>query len=247
MDSEAKTGRFSTKIQLMTAIIAILSLLIAFFGANSQNISIFLSNVMFPKPDFSIGSVANSSLLPSGFESSLYTSPEYYYVTSISLKTDTPYIGDAFQFGISFQNSGKKTVEQPRIVIHFVDFMRREWCVWNKSDAGGILTNGCNLEYRFPALDQKVIGAWAVFVLLYDDTQSVLVSYETKQFALTDNTPSIWTQITVTFTIIVLVIFLIYLIFTRARVKKSSTLTKREGRSLAETMRKRRKRTQDGN
>lgn len=171
-----------------------LSLVVAFTGIRFQDISSWFSETMFPKADYTLESVTTPTILSTDFRESLSVSPEYFVVTIVNLKSETPYQGEPMQLSISFDNKGKKSVEQPRILVFFVDYMYRVWSAWNESVTSDVLTRGCSLEYRFPPLDQKIVGDWSIFVLLYDDAENTLVSYVLKQFTVTDIAPLPWWQ-----------------------------------------------------
>jgi hypothetical protein len=180
---------------VISIIIAVISLTVTFTGMNYQNISSWFSQQMFPTADFTLTSFEVPLALPFSFTLIRNVSSEYYITTSISLKSNTPYLGSPLQFSISFENKGKKTVEQPRILIYATDYMYRIWSMWNESDVNKkIVTKGCNLEYYFPPVDQKAIGAWSFYVLLYDDSNGQLVSYAAKEFMTTDVAPIPWYQ-----------------------------------------------------
>jgi hypothetical protein len=180
---------------VISIIIAVISLTVTFAGINYQNISSWFSQQMFPTADFTLTSFEVPLALPFNFTLIRNVSSEYYIATSISLKSDTPYLGSPLQFSISFENKGKKTVEQPRILIYATDYMHRIWNIWNESDVNKkIVTKGCNLEYYFPPMDQKAVGAWSFYVLLYDDSNGQLVSYAAKEFMTTDVAPIPWYQ-----------------------------------------------------
>lgn len=180
---------------VISVIIAIISLAVTFTGTNYQNIGSWFSQQMFPTADFSITSFEAPLTHYFNFTQIRNVSSEYYVVTSVNLKSDVAYVGGPFQFSISFENKGKKTVEQPRILIYTTDFDHRVWSIWNESDSNKkIVTKGCNLEYYFPSLDQKDIGAWTFYVLLYDDSNGQLVSYAAKEFTTTDVAPIPWYQ-----------------------------------------------------
>lgn len=186
MPEAQPTERRISRAQWGVLIIAIMSLIVAFTGVNFQSIYSYISETMFPKPDYIVESWTSPTQISSHFRESLSPSPEYYVVTSVNLKSDNPYQGDPMQFSISFENKGKKSVKQPKIQLRFADFLDRVWIVWNESVTDEILTEGCSFEYRFPSLDQKVVGDWSVFILLYDDAENLLVSYVLKQFTVTD-------------------------------------------------------------
>lgn len=182
------------KIQWAAVIIATLSLLVAFMGINFQGISSYISETMFPKADYTLESVTTPTILSTDFRESLSVSPEYFVVTIVNLKSETPYQGEPMQLSISFDDKGKKSVEQPRILVFFADYMYRVWSAWNESVTSDVLTRGCNLEYHFPPLDQKITGDWSIFVLLYDDAENTLVSYALRQLPVTDIAPLPWWQ-----------------------------------------------------
>jgi hypothetical protein len=207
MTSEQSIERRSNRWHIVTVLIAILSLSVAFTGANYQNIATYFSGILFPKADFTVESWTNPTILPYyEFMPSLSVSTEYLVVTSVNLKSEKPYVGEPVQFTISFENKGKKLVEQPRVIIYFVDYMQRVWQIWNKSDVSNIVAKGCSIDYRFPSLDQKIVGSWIFFVLLYDDANMTLVSYETKEFLVTDNAPqSLWQSIVQVLAFVVIV------------------------------------------
>jgi len=48
-----------------------------------------------------------------------------------------------------------------------------------------MLKEGCSLEYRFPPLDQKNVGTWAIDRSI-DDANNAVVSYVIRHFAVTD-------------------------------------------------------------
>ena len=186
------TERPVSKVQWALFTIALLSLIMAFMGINYQTISSYISSYLFPKADFKVESWTAPTLLPEDFGHSLSVSPKYFVVTSIALKSKKPYICEPLQFSISFENKGKKSIEQPRIIVYAVDFMYRVWGIWNKTVTKDVLTKGCRIEYHFPLLDQKTVGTWVFLVLLYDDAEGVLVSYEAWEFTVTDVPPEPW-------------------------------------------------------
>lgn len=161
-------------------------------GIQFEDILSSVSSALFPKPDYIIKSEDTPWSLPATFRDSLLVSEEYYVFTHVSLKSQQAYQGNPLRVSISFDNKGKNPVEQPRIVVYFTDFMYRVWGVWNHSITNGIFGKKYGLEYHFPPLDQKSVGTWAIFALLYDDAKAVLVSYEFKTFTVTDVAPQPW-------------------------------------------------------
>lgn len=194
MSDKKSTESRIGKIQWALFAVTFLSLIIAFTGVNFQNISSYFSESMFPKADFEVESWTTPTILPSDFRESLSVSPEYFMVTSIRLKSDKPYQGEPMRLRISFDNKGKKSVEQPRIVTYFVDYTSRVWNIWNKSITNDMITKGCRIDYYFPPLDEKIVGTWSIFALLYDDAEGVLVSYVLRAFTVTDVAPIPWWQ-----------------------------------------------------
>ena len=192
MSDKESSERPVSKVQWALFIIAMLSLIVAFMGVNYQSISSYISSQWFPKADFKLESWATPTILPSDFRESLSASPEYLMVISVNLKSENPYQGNPLYFSISFENKGKKSAEQPRIVVYFVDYIIRAWNIWNESVTNDIITKGCSIEYHFPPLDQKIVGTWSIFVLLYDDAEGVLVSYALRAFVVTDVAPKPW-------------------------------------------------------
>jgi hypothetical protein len=188
-----KTAHRNRRESVMLILTAV-AVIIAFTGMNYQNVASWFSSTLFPKSDYMIESSVNPTVLPFDYRDSLTVSPSYFIVTSVNLKQDTPYQGEAMQISISFENKGKKTVERPRVLVYFVDFLYRIWGVWNKTDANDVLAKGCSLEYHFPPLDQKISGTWVVFVMLYDDAEGVLASYELKTFRVMD-TQTPWYEV----------------------------------------------------
>jgi len=182
--------RFFT-VAVLSFIVGFAGLIVA-FTVNYPTIYTYFSSYFFPKADFKLESWTTPTFLSIDFRQSLSVSTEYFVVTSIALKSEEPYVGDPLQFSISFENKGKKSIEQPIILFYSVDFMNRVWCIWNKSVTKDELAKGCSIEYHFPPLDQKTVGSWAFFVLLYDDAEGVLVSYEAKAFRVTDVPPEPW-------------------------------------------------------
>lgn len=199
-----------------------LSLLVAFTGVNYQSVGNYFSGILFPKADFTIVSWTNSTILPYyDFMPSLSVSPAYLVVTSVNLKSDQPYLGDPLQFTISFENKGKKPVEQPRVVIYFVDFEHRVWQTWNRSDASSIVAKGCSIDYYFPSLDQKTVGSWSILVMLYDDANGTLVSYEMKQFGVTDVAPNyLWQYILGGLTVLPIAVVIVFRFWRYKKVKE---------------------------
>lgn len=226
MSEEEKRELRISKIQWATILVAVLGFLVAFTGANLQNISLYFSETMFPKADYVVESWTTPTILSDGFRESLSVSPEYFVVTSVSLKSERPYYGEPMQFSLAFDNKGKKSVEQPRILVYFVDYMYRVWNIWNKSAiTNDFFAKGCSIEYHFPPMDQKTIGAWMVLVLLYDDAESVLVSYAVTEFMVTDVAPIPWLQQwEIVFSLLMTIVFIGYLIFrfTRERIPKKA-------------------------
>lgn len=186
--------KFRKRLVSWTPVIALLSLIVTIAAMFYPSISLSISSYFISKADYSIDSVTIPTILSNDFRQSLSVSTEYIVVTSVNLKSNTPYQGDPLQLSISYENEGKKSVKQPRVSVYFVDFMFRVWNVWNESLTNDKLTEGFSLEYHFPPLDEKIVGNWIVFVLLYDDVESVLVSYVLKTFAVTDVAPQPWWQ-----------------------------------------------------
>jgi len=184
--------KFKKRLVSWTPVIALLSLIVTIAAMVYPSISLSISSYFFPEADYSINSVTTPTILSNDFRQSLSVSTEYIVVTSVNLKSNTPYQGDPLQLSISYENEGKKSVKQPRVSVYFVDFMFRVWNVWNESLTNDKLTEGFSLEYHFPPLDEKIVGNWIVFVLLYDDVESVLVSYVLKTFTVTDVAPQPW-------------------------------------------------------
>lgn len=172
----------------MAVTISILALLVTFTGANYQSITSYFSSVFFPKSDYTINSLSSPVGLPFDLFS-LAPSPDYYVSISLQFRTTTQYIGDPFQFSVSFNNMGKRIVDQPNITIYFADMDHREWGVWNKSLTHEEFLKGFSAEYHFPSLDQKSIGAWIVTAVLYDNATGELVSYNASEFLTTDTAP----------------------------------------------------------
>ena len=172
-----------------------MALVVTFTGTNFQNIVSWWSETWFRPADFTIETLETPERLSNNtidFLLSLSVSQEYFVVTSVSLKSERPYQGEPMQFSISFENRGKRAVEQPRVEIYCVDYMYRVWGVWNNSVANEKMTKGCSFDYNFPSPDQKTVGTWFLLVLLYDNAEDVLASYESKQFTVIDTTPRPW-------------------------------------------------------
>lgn len=173
-------------------IIAVASFTVAFSGLNVERISSVISSALFPKADYTVESLDVPTALPQDFVQSLSTSPRYYEVTSVRLGSDAPYLGDPLRLSISFENRGKNSVQKPRVVVYFVDPIYRVWAVWNESVTNETLRKGCSVEYRFPPLDQKIVGSWGAYVLLYDDADNALVSYVIRYFATVEVPQTPW-------------------------------------------------------
>jgi hypothetical protein len=183
-----------SKIQLATVIIALLSLVVAFTGVKFQDITSYISVSLSPRADYTIRSSATPSYISSDYGQSLLVSTEYIIITNVGLSSDTFYQANPMRFSVSFEDKGKKAVEQPNILILIVDPLYRIWGVWNKSATNDELTHGWSFDYHFPPLDQKIIGTWVIITHLYDDATAspVLISYEFRMFRVTDEAPSSW-------------------------------------------------------
>lgn len=191
--SEKHKGRF-TKFQIATIVVALLSAMLTFSGLKLQDVTTFISASLSPKVDFTITSLTTPEYIPSDYGRSLTVSPEYIIVTNVGLGSDTVYQGSAMRFSISFENRGKKAMEQSRVLVLIVDPLYRIWGVWNRSSTSDELTRGWSFDYYFPSLDQKIIGTWVIIAHLYDDTPSLplLVSYEFRMFRVTDDVGQPW-------------------------------------------------------
>lgn len=206
MSAQKSTMARTTKIQWALFIVAMLSFLVGFVGINLQTISTYISETMFPKADHSVKSWTTPTILSSEFRKSLSVSPEYFVVMSVNMKTETPYLGEQMQFSISIENKGKNSVEHPRVEIYFVDYMDRVWAIWNRSITDDVLTEGFSFEYSFPSPDEKIVGDWHIFLLLYDDQEPALVSYVLREFTTTDVAPKPWWQdISILFVIVAII------------------------------------------
>jgi len=193
-----------TRGQWITIAISLMAVILTFTGLNYQVISSDISKLVSPPtPDFTFGSYLTPQILPSGFLYLLSPASDYYVATSIHLSTDTPYMGNSFYFSVSFDNKGKKTVQEPYVEIYLLDSYYREWALWNKSITNNQFSSGFSLAYNFPTLDQKTIGTWSVLTLLYDNATKELVSANTTEFNVTDNAPPpAWVQDSVLATLI---------------------------------------------
>lgn len=217
MSETPNKPRFTTADKIII-LFTVIGFIIAFTGTNYQNIGSYFTQTFFPKADFTIDSMSTPTYLPAGLWS-ITTAPDYYVVTSVSLRTSTPYIGDTLQFHVSFENKGKKPVEKPRVEIYITDFVNREWGHWNDSDQN--LLNGFNIEYHFPHLDQKATGAWTVFAFLYDDKNGSLVSYHENEFMAVDTPPIPWWQIPAFFVAIFTLVGISFVIIDYRKKRKA--------------------------
>jgi len=141
-----------------------------------------------PKPDYTLISYLEPSIDDSFF-SNLKVSPNYYIVTKVSLKTDSVYIESPLQFSISFENRGKNQLENPRMEVIIMDYMHRIWSKWSRNETQNILQKQINMNYLFPPPDQKTIGTWYIYVMLYNNVDNQLISYESKLFVTNDIAP----------------------------------------------------------
>lgn len=186
MASEKSTD--TRKLQYVGIAVAILSLLVTFL-VNFETISApFYPFIFPPKANIVVESAEVPTYLPYDFRSSLTVPLDYYVVASADMKIN-PYQGEPLQVHITFRNIGKKSIQQPRIIVYFSDFMYRAWGECNQSVSNETLTKDFIVEYHFPPLDEKVTGTWIAFILLYDDATPILVSYIAKQFLVTDVAP----------------------------------------------------------
>jgi hypothetical protein len=186
--SKLEMSRTMQWIGIIGVIIGLVSLSVTIIGPS--NITSFFSRLVSPPTaDYTIDSYSTPQGLPSGFLYSLTPASDYYVATSISLSTNTPYVGNPFYFSVSFDNKGKKSVLEPYVMIYLSDMWSREWALWNRSLTSGEFSNGFSVAYNFPTLDKKTTGAWFVWSLLYDNSTGQLVSVNTTEFTATDNVP----------------------------------------------------------
>lgn len=184
MSSEAtKTNK---KKRNWTLLVAVLSLTVSILVPTYPTISSAISQAMFPRADYSIDSYSKPSTFPQPFDEMLVVSERYYVVTTINLRSETPFIGEPLRFSVFLENKGKTVVQQPRITIYLSDFMHRVWGSWNESVTKEKFGQEMSFEYHFPAPDKKILGTWVIFALVYDDAKGELVSYEIIQFSSSD-------------------------------------------------------------
>jgi hypothetical protein len=177
------------KLETITLVIAILGLAIAFTGVNYQGVTTFISSLLFPKSDYIIISYLEPKYDLS-FLTNLKISPYYYIVPNILLKSNTPYIGNPLQFSVSFENRGKVNVDKPRIEVRITDYLYRTWGQLSINTTKESVQKQINIEYQFPTQDQKILGAWSIYLTLYDNSNNQLISYEAVSFMTTDSPPT---------------------------------------------------------
>lgn len=191
--SEKHKGRFS-KIEIATIVIALVGVMLTFSGLKLQDVTTSISASLSPKADYTITSLTSPEYFSSDYGHSLSVSPEYIIITNVGLGSDSVYQGSPMRFSVSFENKGKKAIEQSRVLIFLVDPLYRIWGVWNRSSTNDELTQGWSFDYYFPPLDQKIIGTWVIIAHLYDDKSALplLVSYEFRMFRVTDDAGQPW-------------------------------------------------------
>jgi hypothetical protein len=175
------------KLQWIAVLIAVLSFLVAFTGANFGSIVTYFNSIMGWKPDFVLASGSEPSIFPNNFTESLSVSKEYFVVTSVNIGSGDVNLNEPLKFRVSFENKGKTAVAQPKVTVCFVDFLRQVWLESNLSLNNDYFTKGFNVQYEFPSPDHRIVGTWSVFVMVYDDANGALVSYLAKEFTTVDS------------------------------------------------------------
>lgn len=227
---EKKEEYSRSRLQYITITIAVSSLLVTFTGVNYQAIQDFFTSLLFPRSDFVVRSMESPTIYGFNYQV-LDTSPRHYIVTSLTMKSLTVYQGEPLQFSVSFENRGKTTLEKPRIAVYFIDFLHRVWSTWNSS-MGDKFPQGCSIEFHFPSLDKRVTGTWIVLVLLYDDTENMLISYNAKTITVTDRAPAPWWREPTSYILVVAVGFIVSaiysLVFSYFKERRKTRTLKRE-------------------
>ena len=123
-------------------------------------------------------------------------------------------------------------------MIYFADFMYRVWGQFNQSFSAESLTTSHIVEFHFPKLDQKISGSWVAYVLLYDDANSNLVSYNAKEFLVTDSPPIPFWFDPIFYVLIFYVVIIVVFIKYQNRVKlyfekRSKTKAKKNQKRLS--------------
>ena len=174
-------------------VVASLSLIVGFSGLILQ-VMPYVSPFFFREPpDYRIASFDIPQTLE--FNLPLGVSPEYYLITSVDFKSEATYSGGKVKFSINFENKGKTDVQQPRLILYFVDSLQQVRAIWNRSLTTKEFIEGLVLEYILPSADQKVMGSWNLIALLYDDGNRELISYAVQEFIVTETRTIVGTGI----------------------------------------------------
>ena len=166
-------------------IVALLSFIVAFSGLTLENILSYISPLIFPSPpDYKIVSFDAPQTLDLNLP--LSVSPKHYVITHLDFTSQEISPDGTVKLGISFKNKGKTNVEQPRLMLYFVDSLQQVRATWNQSLTAKEFTEGLVLEYSLPPPDQKVMGSWNLIALLHDDGNRELISYVVQEFKVTE-------------------------------------------------------------
>ena len=166
-------------------IVAVLSFIVAFSGLSLENILSYISPFLFPAPpDYKIASFD----VPQTFDLNLPLSvlPKYFVIIHLGFKSQEISPDGEVRFSIGFENKGKTNVQQPRLILYFVDSLQQVRATWNQSLTEKEFTEGLVLKYSLPSADQKVMGSWKLIALLYDNGNPELISYVVQEFIVTE-------------------------------------------------------------
>lgn len=147
----------------------------------------------------------------------LNASPDYYVEMKYGNIRELNY-GDNLSFSIETENKGKKFVEKPEYKIMVFDPLGRIRGAYPKIDKpvnnfGDLLNvssstflenDGKNLNFvfKFPPVDQKVLGYWRIYVFLIDKSSNSLVSYAIQDFKVSENINSLLNSTVIIVTLI---------------------------------------------
>lgn len=165
-------------------VVASLGLIVGFSGLILQ-LTPYISPFFFRKPpDYKIVSFDIPQTLDLNLP--LGVSPKYYVITLVDFESQATYSGGKVKLSINFENKGKTDVQQPRLILYFVDSLQQVRAIWNQSLTTKEFIEGLVLEYILPSADQKVMGSWNLIALLYDYGNRELISYAVQEFIVTE-------------------------------------------------------------
>lgn len=155
--------------------------------------------------------------LPADILPELRVSPIYYIEVSVDIPGKANYNKDV-KFIISTIDKGKNHIIEPKLKAFVVDSLGNIRGVYpnllqNSSGYNISVNKKFNLVFKSPPADQKIIGAWKIYIYILDDNAQELASYAVYEFNYIDEN-KLWLNIgylSIFFTIGLIIFQIIYI------------------------------------